>query len=260
MMERIHILASRFADLFRSRKLDRELRDELEFHLDMETAENLRRGMSAEEARRQARITLGGVDRIREQCRYRRGFPFISDTIQDIRYGARILLRNPVFAFAAIATLTLGIGANTAVFSVVSAAMPHPLPFDKPDELIKIATNTKSFMSFTTHIGIDFQTLRGDSMNTVDIARYHTPAPHPVIKKGYASPSSVSYVMTAKFVDGVPLYRQEKHFECLGLEISRNVLSERKTVKASSKTPGYAGVPGKKRGFRRLPQIQRIRL
>ena len=173
-MELVRILASRFTDIFRSRKLDRELQEELEFHIDMETEENLRRGMSPEEARRQARITLGGVDRVREECRSGRGFPFLSDTIQDIRFGTRLLLRNPIFAFAAIATLTLGIGANTAVFSVVNAAMPRPLPFDKPEELIKVATNTKSYMSFTAHIGMDFQTLRGDSVNTVDIARYHT--------------------------------------------------------------------------------------
>ena len=175
MMERIRIFASRFADLFRSRKLDQELKEELEFHLDMQIDENLRKGMNPKEARRQAQIELGGVDRIREECRDRRGFPFLTDSIQDIRYGARLLMRNPVFAFTAIATLTLGIGANTAIFSVVNAAMPRPLPFDHPEELIKVAYNwpeVKIEMSFN-HMGLNFQELRQGSENTVEIARLH---------------------------------------------------------------------------------------
>ena len=175
MMERIRIFASRFAGLFRSWKLDQELKEELEFHLDMQTEENLRKGMNPKEARRQAQIGLGGIDQIREECRDRRGFQFLANSFQDIRYGSRLLMRNPVFAFTAIATLALGIGANTAVFSVINAAMPRPLPFDQPDELIKVAHNWPEFRveaSFN-HVGLNFQELRQDAMNTVEIARYH---------------------------------------------------------------------------------------
>ena len=175
MMERIRVLASRFAALFRSEKLDRELKEELEFHLDMLTEENIQRGMSPEEARRSARISLGGIDQVREECAERRGISWISDSIRDIRFGARLLVRNPVFAVAAIATLGLGIGANTAIFSIINAAMPRPLPFERPEELVKVAKNWPEFnteMSFF-HRGIYFQELRQHSEAAIDVARYH---------------------------------------------------------------------------------------
>ena len=175
MVELIRILASRFADLFRSRKLDRELKEELEFHIDMQTEKNLRKGMNPEDARRSARVTLGGFTQIQEECRNRRGFSFLGDTARDIRYGARLLFRNPLFALTAIMTLMLGIGANTAVFSIVNAAMPRPLPFDHSEELIIVAVYDSNFGMSVHHIvRTDFQALRRNSMNTVDVARYRT--------------------------------------------------------------------------------------
>ena len=109
-MKRIRVLASRFAALFRSEKLDQELKKELEFHLDMLTEENIQRGMSTEGTRRGARISLGGIDQVREKCTDGRGISWISDSIRDIRYAARVLARNQVFSLGIIATLAISIG------------------------------------------------------------------------------------------------------------------------------------------------------
>ena len=110
-------------------------------------------------------------DEKRENC----CITWISDSIRDIRYSAHMFLRNPFFAFAAIVTLALGIGANAAIFSVINAATPRPLPFDQPDKLIKIAYNwpeAKVEMQFV-HSMLNFHELRKYSESVVDIARHH---------------------------------------------------------------------------------------
>src|SRR5215475_6138498 len=119
----------------RRRNIEREMDRELRFHLEMETAENLRRGMSEEEARRAARLSFGGVEQTKEAYRDVARFRRLEELWKDARYGARMLLKTPGFTTAAALTLALGVGANTAVFSVVYATLLKPLPYPEAERI-----------------------------------------------------------------------------------------------------------------------------
>ena len=132
------ILASRIRGLLTAERQDREFDLEMAAHLDMLTDDNIRRGLAPAEARRQAVLRFGGPVQIREQQHQNRSLPFVETTMQDIRYGMRALRRSPAYSLVAIATLAIGIGAGTAVFTVVGAVLMRPLPYQAPDQLVRI--------------------------------------------------------------------------------------------------------------------------
>src|SRR5690348_11273746 len=139
MMRRLRALLLRFVGMFTGPRHEQEMAAEFESHLQMHIDDNVRAGMSTEEARRLALIKLGGLDQAKENCRDRRRLPMLETLMQDVRYGTRMLLKSPGFTAVAILTLALGIGANTAIFSLIDTVMLRMLPVEKPEELVQLA-------------------------------------------------------------------------------------------------------------------------
>jgi putative ABC transport system permease protein len=134
----LSVLRLRWQSLTRRRELDRELEDELRDHVEARTGEHIAGGAEPAEARRRALAELGGLAQVTERCRDTRGLALVESLVQDVRYGARALVRDIGFTSVAILTLALGVGANLAVFSLVDGILLAPLPFPAPERLVSV--------------------------------------------------------------------------------------------------------------------------
>ena len=150
-------LARIFA-LVRANRLERELGDEVRAHLELAEHDAIARGLDPAEARRDALRQFGGIEQMKEAHRDDRSVRWIENLIKDVRYGLASLRREPVFAIVAIAVLALGIGANTAVFSIVDAVLLKPLPFPNPERIVRMWESTPTGVNSTT--ALNFVELR----------------------------------------------------------------------------------------------------
>lgn len=155
--------------LLRREKMERELDKELQFHVDAQTEDLVRAGVSRDEARRQARVMFGRVDQVKEDARDARGTRWVEDFVRDTRQALRGMSRSPAFTAAAVLTLAIGIGANTAVWSIVDALMFRALPVDAPEEIHaarKVGFENESYlMSY-----IRYQRLRAALPDTTSLS------------------------------------------------------------------------------------------
>lgn len=137
-MKTLRAWIMRLLGVFGSARSERELSAEIESHLQLHIDDNIRAGMTPVEAKRRAVIALGGVEGTKEAYRDRRGLPAFESLVRDMRYGVRTLVKSPGFAIAGIVILGLGIGVNTAIFTVVNAVVLRPLPFPDADRIVRV--------------------------------------------------------------------------------------------------------------------------
>lgn len=169
---------SRLLALFRRSRFERELEDEVAAHLELAERDALARGLTAAEARREARRQFGGIEQMKETHREDRSTLWLENLIKDARYGMASLRREPVFAAVAIAVLALGIGANTAMFSVVDGVLLKPLPFPDPERIVLVweaptptstnSTTTRNFVEFKQR-NRTFEALSAESLSTATV-------------------------------------------------------------------------------------------
>ena len=171
-MTLIHILISRFLGLFGKARLENELNEEVQSHFEMLTEENVHQGMPPEEARYAALRSFGGVEQIKERYRDQRGLPFVESIFQDVRFALRGLRKNPGFTAIAILTLALGIGATTAIFTVVNGVLLRPLPYPHPRELVYVQVILNNYPVSPYAWSMDFARWRTGSKTLSQVGAY----------------------------------------------------------------------------------------
>lgn len=136
----LHDLIFRLRALFRHRQAEDDMQEELQYHLERQSEKYVHAGLAPEQANRKARIALGGPEQVGQQCREARGTRLVENLVQDLRYSARSLAKNPGFSMVVVLTLALGIGSCTAIFSLITAVLFPPLPYGDPGRLLYLTT------------------------------------------------------------------------------------------------------------------------
>ena len=139
----IYALPLRLRSLFHRTKADQELDDELGDHLELKTQQYISQGMASEEARRSAVLEMGGLEKRKEECRDARQITWLQDLVQDVHYGLRVLRKSPAVTVVIVVAIALGVGANTAIFSVVNGFLLRPLPVPWPEQIAVLAIQQK---------------------------------------------------------------------------------------------------------------------
>jgi len=214
-MHWFHTVVARIKGSAQGSAAETELDEELQAHAQLLIEEKIRQGMSPEDARHQAMLTLGNHARIREEYRRQAGLPFFEVLMQDMRYCLRTLRRYPGFAAVAVITLALGIGANTAMFSIVNGVLLRPLPYSHPEQLVSV------FSTFSGQEGLesgstsppDFRTLRQRNHTLAGLSAYY---PTGMNLTGAAQPERVRALIVSA-----------DYFSTLGVQpaMGRNFLS-----------------------------------
>jgi predicted permease len=215
-MRQLRAWLSRFKGLFRKKARERELADELESHLQMHIDDNIRAGMSPQEARRVALMKLGGVDQTKEAYRDRATIPFLESVVQDLRFTLRQLRKNPAFTVTAATMVALGIGASVAIFAFVDAALIKPLPYQNPSRLLFVTETTpdipRAALSYPDYLdwkklnrvfdSLDVYNQRGYVLNTSTGAEMVSGAR---VSAGFFRTLGVSPLVGRDFYDGEDL-------------------------------------------------------
>jgi len=188
MIHYLRALAAKLRGLFGDRRADRDLDDEIKTHLRLLTERYVRQGMTEDEAARAARRQFGNVTLLKEMNREMRGIIFIETLFQDVRYGLWMLRRNPGFTFVAVLTLALGIGANTAIFSVVNAVLLSPLPYPQPERIVVVGAREKKYGAQRRLSGPEFVELGQQNQVLVHWSTFET---REFILTGQDSPEQV---------------------------------------------------------------------
>ncbi len=162
----------RLMGVFRKERFEQHLNDEIESHLQLHTDDNVQAGMTSHEARRQAVIKLGGVEQAKEEYRDRHTLPLLESVLQDARHGVRMLRKSPGFTLTAVLTLALGIGANTAIFSAVSAVLFRPLPVREPEHLFSIRNTGLTNAMFSSFSYPNYKDIRDTTTAFSDVMAY----------------------------------------------------------------------------------------
>ncbi|MBO0800529.1 MAG: ABC transporter permease, partial [Blastocatellia bacterium] len=173
MIDYLRALKARLRGLFGGRNADREFADEIQGHIELLTERYIRRGMTRDEAASTARRQFGNLTMLKEDNREMRGIRFIETTYQDLRYGLWMLRRNPGFTFVAVLTLALGIGANTAIFSVVNAVLLRPLPYYDPQRLVWVTEGIR-FVGDENTSDNDYYTWQAQSKTFEHLVAYYS--------------------------------------------------------------------------------------